>query len=65
MGVSLQPDLNRFLAPVETPIVRYLDLPQRIRPLAVTPPLRVLAMISSPDDYPQLDGARGPSYTRH
>ena len=50
------PTLNRFLAlSVETPIVRYLDLPQRIRPLAVTPPLRVLAMISSPDDYPQLD----------
>jgi hypothetical protein len=50
------PTLNRFLAlSVETPIVRYLDLPQRIRPLAVTPPLRVLAMISSPDDYPPLD----------
>jgi len=39
----------------ETPLVRYLDLPERIQPLAVKPPLRVLAMISSPSDYPQLD----------
>jgi hypothetical protein len=41
--------LNRFPAlSIETPVVRYLELPERIRPLAITPPLRVLAIISSP-----------------
>ena len=50
------PALNRFLVlSVKTPIVRYLDLPERIRPLAVKPPLRVLVMISSPSNYPSLD----------
>ncbi len=38
-----------------TPIVRYLDLTQRIEPLTVTGPLRILVMISSPEDYPALD----------
>jgi hypothetical protein len=38
-----------------TPIVRYLDLTQRVEPLTVTGPLRILAMISSPHDYPTLD----------
>jgi WD40 repeat protein len=38
-----------------TPIVRYLDLTQRIEPLTVDGPLRILAMISSPHDYPPLD----------
>lgn len=38
-----------------TPVVRYLDLPQRIRPLAVEPPLRILALIASPGDQPALD----------
>ena len=53
------PGMNRFLGlSVETPLVRYLDLPERIRPLVVTPPLRVLMMISSPSDYPQLDVER-------
>jgi hypothetical protein len=48
--------LNRFLSlSVDTPVIRYLDLPGRIEPLAVTPPLRVLVMISSPRDYPTLD----------
>ena len=32
----------------QTPIVRYLDLPKRIKPLATTPPLRVLAILCSP-----------------
>jgi len=50
------PALNRFLTlSAETPLVRYLDLPERIQPLAVQPPLRALVMISSPSDYPQLD----------
>jgi len=47
---------NRFFSlSVDTPIVRYLDLPQSLRPLAIKPPLRVLVMISSPSNYPQLD----------
>jgi hypothetical protein len=50
------PSLNRFLVlSVETPLVRYLELPERIQPLAVKPPLRVLVMISSPSDHPPLD----------
>jgi len=51
--------VNRFFSlSVETPLVRYMDLPERIRPLAVKPPLRVLVMISSPSDYPRLDVER-------
>lgn len=50
------PALNRFLSlSAETPLVRYLDLPERIRPLAVEPPLRLLAMLSSPSDYRPLN----------
>jgi len=41
-----------------TPVVRYLELPQPIQPLAVTPPLRILGMIASPRDLPELDVAR-------
>jgi hypothetical protein len=53
------PTLNRLLGlSIETPVVRYLDLPERIEPLLVTPPLRVLVMISSPVDYPELDAER-------
>ncbi len=53
------PSLNYFLAlSVKTPLVRYLDLPQRVRPLAVKLPLRVLVMISSPSDYDPLDVTR-------
>jgi hypothetical protein len=51
--------LNRFMAlSSDTPIVRYLELREPVKPLAVTPPLRVLAMISSPSDYPPLDVER-------
>ncbi|MFN8494026.1 MAG: SUMF1/EgtB/PvdO family nonheme iron enzyme [Caldilineaceae bacterium] len=38
-----------------TPVVRYLELPQTIQPLAVTPPLQVLGMIASPTDLQPLD----------
>ena len=45
--LSLSPD---------TPLVRYLELPRSgDRPLAVTPPLRILGMIASPLDLPPLD----------
>jgi formylglycine-generating enzyme required for sulfatase activity len=47
---------NRFLSlSVETPITRRLPTKERIAPLAATQPLRVLIMISSPQDYPRLD----------
>ncbi len=50
------PALDRFLVlSTETPIVRYLDLPEAVRPVSVTPPLQVLVMISSPRDCPPLD----------
>ncbi len=39
----------------DTPLIRYLELPQVIRPLSVTPPLRILAMISSPHDLEPLN----------
>jgi hypothetical protein len=53
------PALNRFLGlDVETPLIRYLDLPERVEPLLVTPPLRILAMISNPVNQPMLDVER-------
>lgn len=50
---------NRFYAlSVKTPLVRYLEMPERIAPLALTPPLRVLVMIASPKGYPPLNVER-------
>ncbi len=47
---------NRFLAhSTSTPIVRYLDLPESLRPLIVPPPLKALVVIASPRDYELLD----------
>jgi membrane-associated phospholipid phosphatase len=49
-------EMSRFLSvSSETPIVRYLELDEQIEPLPVTPPLRVLAMVASPIDYPSLE----------
>ncbi len=49
---------RRFLALSEwTPVVRYLEFPGRVRPLPVSPPLRVLVLIASPTDFPRLDVA--------
>jgi WD40 repeat protein len=39
----------------QTPIVRYLELPQSAQPLQVKPPLRILGMIASPSDQAPLD----------
>ena len=53
--------LERFFAQSnQTPVVRYLELPERIKPVAVQLPLRVLVMISSPrdPDYAPLDVGR-------
>jgi hypothetical protein len=48
--------LNRFLAlSTDTPIVRYLDIPEAVRPLEVVPPLRVLVAIAGPTDLVELD----------
>jgi len=44
-----------FSLSVKTPIVRYLELPQPTRPLAVKPPIKILVMLSSPQDYPRLN----------
>jgi tetratricopeptide (TPR) repeat protein len=50
------PTVNRFLAlSVHTPLVRYMDLPDPIQPIPITPPIRALVMIASPSDYPSLD----------
>lgn len=51
--------LNRFLTlSVDTPLVRYLDLPGHSVALTVRSQLRVLVMIASPHDYPTLDVER-------
>lgn len=50
------PAVDRFLAQSrETPIVRYIEMPEPIKPLTVNLPLQVLVTISSPVDYPRLD----------
>lgn len=53
------PQLDRFLAQSNrTPIIRYVEIPEIIRPLSVTPPLRILAMVSSPKNARRLDTDR-------
>ena len=47
---------NSFIAQSErTPVVRYLEVPQPPRPLTVDGALRILVVISSPTDLPELD----------
>jgi TonB family protein len=47
---------NHFLTTsVETPVVRFLDLPQKITPLRASLPLRVLVMIAGPRNLKRLD----------
>jgi hypothetical protein len=47
---------NRFLAlALQTPIIRYLEVPQAGQALKVDLPLKVLVMVSNPSDYPELD----------
>lgn len=46
------PTYHHFLAySTVTPLVRYLDLPHTVAPLAVQPPLKVLVMIANPRDH--------------
>ena len=50
------PDAKRFLVQsVHTPVVRYLETRERIDPLQVTPPLRILGMVSNPSNYAELN----------
>lgn len=50
------PTLNRFLSQgTDTPVVRYLDLPESVSPLQVALPLKILVVIASPRDLPTLD----------
>lgn len=54
----LQP-LDRFMClSVDTPLVRFLDIEDPVPVLAVDGPLRILVMISDPEDLPRLDVAR-------
>src|SRR6187402_2830025 len=53
------PALNMFLAlGNDTALVRYLELPERVRPVTVQLPLKMLVVISSPSDFPRLDVAQ-------
>ncbi|MBE2239369.1 MAG: CHAT domain-containing protein [Caldilineaceae bacterium] len=46
---------EEFLAlSVHTPVVRYVPAAHKIRPLVVTPPLRVLVVMAGPEGYPPL-----------
>lgn len=50
---------DRFLAHSNgSPIVRFLELPERIEPFAFKPPLRMLVIFSGPTDYPPLDAEK-------
>jgi hypothetical protein len=47
---------RRFIAlSVDSPIVRFLDVPGATRPFVLEPPVRVLVVIASPTDYTPLD----------
>ena len=49
-------DLHCFLAQsIYTPVVRYIELPVSIPPLRAKLPLRILGMVSAPDDCAHLD----------
>lgn len=53
------PAAGQFLAlTTRTPLVRYLDMPQPVLPLAVKPPLRILVLVASPPGWPPLDVQR-------
>jgi hypothetical protein len=39
----------------QTPLVRYVKIPQPLQPLKAQPPLRILGMVASPSDQDPLD----------
>ncbi len=50
---------GRFFAlSVASPVVRYLERPERLQPLAVRPPLKMLVMVASPGDHEPLEAER-------
>jgi hypothetical protein len=50
------PDSGEYLCfSSSTPLVRYVDLPRPVGQLPVSPPLRILGMVVSPTDLPQLN----------
>jgi hypothetical protein len=52
-------DLRRFLAQsVYTPVVRYIELPESIRPFKVELPLHILGLVAAPSDCAKLDVMR-------
>ena len=53
----LYSDITRsfFSLSAYTPIVRYLEFPESIRPVNIVSPLRILVIIASPSNYQQLD----------
>ncbi|GEM_PF-2330223 len=60
------PSRDRSLAlSAETPLVRYLDLPEIIEPLRTRPPLHILPLLASPRDLPPLDLAAELDALRH
>jgi CHAT domain/Pentapeptide repeats (8 copies) len=53
------PDSGEYLCfSSSTPLVRYVDLRRPVEQLPVTPPLRILGMVASPIDLPQLNVER-------
>ena len=40
----------------ETVLARHLEMPAPVRPFPISPPLRILTMISAPSDIPELEG---------
>ncbi len=57
---------GRYLAlSAETPLVRYLDLPETIEPLRIRPPLHILPLLASPQGLPPLDLAAELDVLRH
>src|SRR5215207_9717864 len=49
------PKHNYLCLSSRTPLVRYPDVPNPIERLIVTPPLRILGMVASPQGLPRLD----------
>lgn len=55
----LEPRRDEFIClSVETPIVRYPELPQPTEPWRVDGPLRILGMVAHPLGWPELDAAQ-------
>lgn len=57
---------DRFLAgDASTQMVRYLEISRKIKPLAAASPLRILAILASPTDQPEVDLKKQELSLRH